>query len=101
MATYLDRFTTICNSLVDGTATVGQRTGIANAYIHRMDNEEITALFPLANPPVTRETLTDGQKAALVVNMWIQDTQNIYKRYRIDIEATKARNLALTEPNLL
>jgi hypothetical protein len=38
MATGIERWTALCNALVNGPATVAQRTRLANALAHRYGN---------------------------------------------------------------
>ncbi len=60
MATIPARFTSLCNALVDGTATVAQQTAIANGYVWQVSDDELMELFGVA-----RAALTNAQKAQI------------------------------------
>lgn len=97
MATYLERFNAICNALVDGTATVAQRTAVGDAFVAQLEDSEITSMFPLAFPPVTRATLTNEQRAAIVVTAWKEFTQGTWRRWRLEVKQAEGRAAALSE----
>ncbi len=60
MATHLQRLTAITNGLVDGTATTGQKTAVADAFVANHADEIEAAGYVIAD-------LTNEQKAKAFV----------------------------------
>jgi orotidine-5'-phosphate decarboxylase len=79
MATPLQRFTAICDALVDGTATVAQRTALADAFVYEADRDGTLALL---FPGVPAASLTDSQKAAVAVAKYVQHSRAVWRAMR-------------------
>jgi microcompartment protein CcmL/EutN len=97
MATFPARWQSICNALIDGVATVQQMSALADAHIANLPDEEITAAFPEANPPVTRATLTDAQRAAIAVTANVQFNRNTWRANNVRVKQEAARQAALSD----
>lgn len=95
MATYIERFTAICNALVDGVATVNQQSALADAFVSLLTDEELQALIPGAD----RASLTNAQRAAIGVEHFLQYARNVWRTTHIraakDAAGVTAKNDAL------
>lgn len=98
MATYLSRYVAIANALVDGVATNGAMSAVADAFLAELDDVEIAAAFPLSNPPATRANLTNEQRAAIVVVALRQHVEHKWRRYDIALEEAKGRATSIAKP---
>lgn len=96
MATYPQRLQSLGNALVDGVATTGQLTALADAFVAETDDEDIAAKFPGA----TRETLTDAQKAAIAVEGTISALRVLVKRTRIRAASAAAAQTIANEADV-
>lgn len=104
MATELQNFTSVMNALVDGTATVAQRTAVGDAFVAEIpDDDELLALFPTpeGGTPVTKATLTNEQRAK-VVNVALKTfIRTTVRRVKVKAARDAAGDAAAAEPDPL
>lgn len=67
--TPLQRWAAYCDALLDATATVNQRTKLAEAYVYAASAEDLVALANTDN----RTGLTDTQKALVALGMALRN----------------------------
>jgi hypothetical protein len=101
MATDLQNFTTAINALVDGVATVAQRTTIGDAFVAELADDEITAKFPNADPPATRANLTNEQRAKVVNDALKVFIRTTVRRMKVKAARDAAGAAAAAEPDPL
>lgn len=83
-ATYIDRQAAIADALVDGTATSAQKLAAADAFVaHYRD-------IVINEYELDPDTLTNAQKAALMVIMIKRHVRTLVKMYDADIGTAKS-----------